>query len=107
MYCHNLTVGLSPHAEASPPTELRAILYQDPNTITVSWTPPSLTPTGYVIYYQATDGGTDAGNMVITGGSTDQFDITGKNRDSYNITIVATSQHLPSTVVGPVGTKSE
>ena len=65
--------------------------------------PSGATPTGYVIYYQATDGGTDSGNRRVTSGSTDQFDITGRNRDSYDITIVATSDHLPSAVVGPVG----
>ena len=80
---------------------------KDDTTITVSWTPPSPTPTGYVIYYQATDGGTDSGNETVTGGSTDQEVITDRNRGSYDITIMATSNHLPSTVVGPVGTTRE
>ena len=55
-----------------------------------------------MIYYQATDGGTDSGNRTVTGGSIDHVDITGRNRGSYDITIVSTSDHLPSTVVGPV-----
>ena len=52
-----------------------------------------------MIYFEATDGGTDSGSVTVTGGSTAQEVITGRNRDSYDITIVATSDHLPSTVV--------
>ena len=81
---------------------------QDTDTITVSWAPPSPPPTGYVIYWQAPTEMPDSGSMAVTDGSTDQFDITDRNRDSYDITIVATSSnHLPSTVVGPVSTTCE
>ena len=94
-------------AAASRPTGLKAIKYG--SAITVSWTPPSPTPTGYVIYFQATDGGTDSGSVYLTvyGGRTGHWVITGRNCDSYDITIVFTSNHLPSTVVGPVGTIRE
>ena len=60
-----------------------------------------------MIYYQATEGGTDAGFVAVTDGNTDRVDSTGRNRNSYDITIVATSDHIPSTVVGPVGTIGE
>ena len=92
-------------AAASLPNELRAI--KDGIAITVSWTPPSPIPTGYVIYYQATDGGTDSGSVTVTGDNPGQEVIPGRSRHIYAITIVATSDHLPSTVIGPIGATSE
>ena len=68
---------------------------EDPTSIQVSWTPP--TPlgdtTGYRIYYS---GGSN-GSVDISGGSTDNHVLTGlRNGASYNISIMGTSNHLPS-----------
>ena len=66
-----------------------------PTSILVSWSPP--TPlgntTGYRIYYS--DG--SSGSVDVSDGSTDNYLLTGlRNGESYNISLVATSQHLPS-----------
>ena len=65
-------------------------------SIRVSWSPP--TPlgntTGYRIDYS---NGHSNGSVDVSGGSTDNYLVTGlQNGDSYTISIVATSQHLPS-----------
>ena len=83
---------------ATPPTGLTAV-QTGPTSIDVSWTPP--TPlgdiTGYIIYY-TNDDNTDS--VVIDGGSTDEYTLTDlQNGDTYTISIVATSQHLPSDTV--------
>jgi len=64
-------------------------------SIQVSWTPP--TPlgdtTGYRIYYS----GGSIGSVDVSGGSTENQLLTGlQNGASYAISIVGTSQHLPS-----------
>ena len=64
--------------------------------IRVSWSPP--TPlgdtTGYRIYYSDSD---SSDSVDVSGGSTNEYLLTGlQNGDSYTISIVATSQHLPS-----------
>ena len=64
----------------------------------VSWIPP--TPlgdtTGYRIYYS----GGSSGSEDISGGSTHNHLLTDlKNGTSYNISIVGTSDHLPSDFV--------
>ena len=64
-------------------------------SIRVSWSPP--TPlgdtTGYRIYYS----GGSSGSVDVSDGSTDNYLLTGlQNGESYTISIVATSQHLPS-----------
>ena len=66
----------------------------------MSWTPP--TPlgdtTGYIIYYTNDDSGSV--NVDIDGGSTDEYTLSDlQNGETYNISIVATSQHLPSDTV--------
>ena len=79
---------------ASAPTNLRAV-QEGPTGIRVSWTPP--TPlrdtTGYRIYYS----GGSSGSVDVSGGSTDNHLLTGlQNEASYTISIVGTSEHLPS-----------
>ena len=79
---------------ASAPTSLMAV-QEGPTGIQVSWTPP--TPlgdtTGYRIYYS----GGSSGSVNVSGGSTDNHLLTGlQNRASYTISIVGTSEHLPS-----------
>ena len=68
---------------------------EGPTSVQVSWSPP--TPlgdtTGYWIYYS----GGSSGSENVSGGSTDNYLLTGlRNGDSYSISIVATSHHLPS-----------
>ena len=68
---------------------------EGPTSIRVSWSPP--TPlgdtAGYRIYYS----GGSSGSVDVSDGSTDNYLLTGlQNGESYDISIVATSQHLPS-----------
>ena len=82
---------------ASAPTYLTAV-QEGPTGIRVSWTPP--TPlgdtTGYRIYYS----GGSSGSVNVGGGSTDNHLLTGLlSGTSYNISIVATSNHFFSDLV--------
>ena len=69
-------------------------------SITVSWEPPVNTPTGYVIYYE------QQRQVLIK--NVPQGDISNHTLKylqrgvTYNISIVALSDHLPSLLVGPV-----
>ena len=64
--------------------------------------PANTVTTGYVIYYQPKTGGPVISESV-TGGHRDSHSLTGLQRGhTYNISIVALSQHLPSPLVGPV-----
>ena len=66
----------------------------------VSWTPPS-TVTGYQVYWSG-GGGCDSGNMSAEAEDR-AVTITGRTPGlTYNITIVALSDHLPSPTVGEV-----
>ena len=71
--------------------------------ITVSWNSPGDPVTGYVIYYQSKRGAVSS-DMVSEGES---HLLDGLQRGvTYNISIVALSQHLPSLLVGPVNVTS-
>ena len=79
---------------ASAPTNLTAVP-EGLTGIRVSWTPP--TPlgdtTGYRIYYS----GGSSGSVDISGGSTDNYLLTGlQNGANYTISIAGTSDLLPS-----------
>ena len=94
----HLNFGFISVLVASPPTDLTAV-QTGPTSIDVSWTPP--TPlgdtTGYIIYH-TNDDNTD--NVVIDDGSIDEYTLTDLlNGETYNISIIATSQHLPSDTV--------
>ena len=66
----------------------------------VSWTPPA-TVTGYRMYWNG-GGGYDSGNMSV-GAEDRAVTITDHTPGlTYNITIVALSDHLPSPTVGVV-----
>ena len=59
---------------------------EGPTSIQVSWNPPSPLgdTTGYIIYYS----GGSSGSVNVSGGSTDNYLLTGlQNGDSYNISI--------------------
>ena len=86
---------------ASVPTNLMAV-QEGLTSIRVSWSPP--TPlgdtTGYRIYYS----GGSSGSEDVSGGSTDNYLLTGLlNGESYDISIVTlattSSQLLPSDTV--------
>ena len=92
-----LTLLFPPSPVASAPTGLTAVL-EGPTGIRVSWTPP--TPlgdtTGYRIYYS----GGSSGSEDVSGGSTHNHLLTSlKNGANYDISIVATSDHLNSDTV--------
>ena len=77
---------------ASPPTNLM-VIQVSPTTVVISWTPPIPLgdTTGYRIYYS---GGSN-GSVDISGGSTDNHQVTGlQNGAIYQISIVGTSEHL-------------
>ena len=72
---------------------------EGPTSIRVSWSPPTSLgdTTGYRIYYS----GGSSGSVDVSDGSTDNYLLTGlHNGGIYTISIVATSQHLPSESIG-------
>ena len=74
---------------------------EGPTSIQVYWSPPNplRDTTGYRIYYS----GGSSGSKGISGGSTDNYLLTGlQNGDTYTISIVATSQHFFSERIGSV-----
>ena len=79
----------------SPPSDVTAV--QDgPTSIIVSWTPSS-DATGYRIHYTSVS---DSGNETVSDGSTETHTLTGLvNGETYNISVVATSDSLPSETV--------
>ena len=84
---------------ANLPTNLNAVKVNS-SSFRVSWT-PSGTVTGYQVYWSGV-GGSDSGNMSVGAGET-AVTITGLTLDfTYDVTIVALSDHLPSPVVGSV-----
>ena len=67
-----------------------------PTNIRVSWTPPSPLgdTTGYRIHYTSVS---DSGNETVSDGSTETHTLTGLvNGETYTISVVATSDNLPS-----------
>ena len=87
---------------ADHPTGLTAEqLPQEPGSFRVSWTPPASLAnlTGYHIYYSGAD---DSGIMDV-GASATNITIDSRTAgETYTITMVALSPHLPSPVVEPV-----
>ena len=89
------------HTAASSPTNVN-VIPAGISSFSVSWTPPA-TVTGYQVYWSGS-GGADSGNISIEAREGDgAVTITGRTPGlTYNITIVALSDHLPSPVVGTV-----
>ena len=96
--CKVYHVVFSPTA-AGLPTHLNAVQV-NLTSFRVSWTSPA-TVTGYQVYWSG-DGGAGSGNM--SAGAEDRaVTITDRTPGlTYNITIVALSDHLPSPTVGAV-----
>ena len=90
---------------AREPANLIAIISSSNSThvnVTVSWKSPAAVTTDYVIYYHPKTEGPVISESV-TGGHRESHSLTGLQRGhTYNISIVALSQHLPSPLVGPV-----
>ena len=91
---------------AGEPSKLTGVISSSNNThvnITVSRESPADTvTTGYVIYYHPKTGGPVISESV-TGRHRESHSLTGLQRGhTYNISIVALSQHIPTPLVGPV-----
>ena len=85
---------------AGEPTNLAAVQQSD-MSIEVSWESPGSPATGYVIYYQPERGAVSS--VAIPGRTIDSHRLEGlESGVTYNISVVAVSDHLPSAVVGPV-----
>ena len=87
------------HTAAGSPSNVN-VIPAGISSFRVSWTPPA-NVTGYQVYWSG-NGGADSGNMSV-GADDGAVTITGRTPGlTYNITIVALSDHLPSPVVGTV-----
>ena len=86
-------------AAADPPTGLN-VEPVGPTSVRVSWTASLSVATvmGYQIFYQAEG---DWGSVPVSAGVTSTTLSNLWNGLTYNITMVALSMHLPSSVVGP------
>ena len=87
--CHLLTF-FSYILAPSPPTDVTAV-QNGVTSIRVSWTPSS-GATGYRIDYS---GGGSSDSVTVSGGDTNSHTLTGlTNGETYNISIVAISDHF-------------
>ena len=87
------------HVSGPPPPTDVAGVQDGPTSIRVTWTPPSPlgNTTGYRIHY--TNGGGSSGSQTVSG-DTMTHTLTGlTNGETYTISIVATSDNLPSSAV--------
>ena len=78
-----------------PPSAITAAQYN--STITVYWTPPTVgaTPTGYVIYHQAS--GEEVKSVTVNGGSLTEHNIVDVSENKvYTITMLTLSHMLRS-----------
>ena len=93
------TKNLLSHSEADSPTNLNAVKVGS-NRFRVSWTPPA-NVTGYQVYWSV---GRQYDSSSVSAGAEDTaVTITAYGRTpglTYDVTIVALSDHLPSPVVG-------
>ena len=100
------SIASSPfNTAAAEPTSLTANISQSNTThvnISVSWrTPKTSAVTGYAIYYLPKGG--QAISYMVSGGEAETQLLDGLLRGvTYNISIVALSQNLPSHLVGPI-----
>ena len=94
-----MTKEFSSFVVASPPINLTVEL-SGTNNINVSWTTPASGPAviGFRMYYQAQG---DRGTVDLNATSTEYIVINCIIGQQYNIAVVALSENLPSTLVGP------
>ena len=99
MIGHYDSCSLFSPTAAGLPTNLNAVQV-NLTSFSVSWTPPT-TVTGYQVYWSG-NRGYDSGNMSV-GADDRTVTITGCTTGlTYNITLLALSDHLPSPAVGAV-----
>ena len=92
------------HPAPAPPTGLSAV-HVTPTIITVYWTPPTTTPTGYnITYFAVTELEDTTGTAVsVGGGSTGSHEIPNLSATvTYRVSIVSVSGANPSDATGPV-----
>ena len=71
---------------------------ESPTSVRVSWSPPI--PLGDTTGYRISYSGGSSGSVGVSGGSTDNYLLTGlQNGVSYTISIAGISQHIASEVV--------
>ena len=91
--------------DPDPPSNLRAALDNDNDTLTVTWAlPMGDPPIGYVITYEETAGGGDTGSIPVMGGTAMELAIPDRDGNQYTVTIRVLSIHLPSITVETVST---
>ena len=89
------------HPLVLPPTGLSAV--HTSTTITVHWTPPTATPTGYEITYFAGAGDTTGTAVSVRSGSTDNGKILLLSATvTYRVSIVSVNGATHSATTGPV-----
>ena len=79
---------------ASAPTNLKSEVQSDYTSVVLRWIPPNPLndTTGYRIFFT---GGTSNGTVNVSGGSTNYTTLSDLKRgETYNISIVGTSEHL-------------
>ena len=88
-------------ADASPPTGLSAVPINS-EEINVCWNPPTLGATKYQIFYEALGSNNNSGSVNVFASVEKCTQLKLSGGFVYNITMVTKSQHLPSTVAGPI-----
>ena len=99
----DIIVHSIPPSAASEPHGVTAI-QETLTTIRVSWTAPTsgAPPSGYRVYY-STESEDQFSHEVMIGASVREYLLTGLQSDLvYGISIMALSEHLPSSVIGPI-----
>ena len=78
-------------------------MHTNPTTITVYWTPPTATPTGYIITYFAGVEDTTGTEVSISTSSTNSHEIPGLSATvTYHVSIVSVNGTNHSVTTGPV-----
>ena len=90
------------HTAAGEPTRLNAVDLLDTERILVTWTAPSGPVTGYTVFLQP--GGVQE---TASAAATSHMFTNVQSGMSYMVTMVALSDQLPSSVVGPVSPTSK
>ena len=84
---------------AEEPTNLSSC-WQSNTSLLISWSSPSVTPTGYMIYYKHTNE-TNYQSDKVPGGGTQNHVLNNLSIEAnYSILIQSLSDHLPSKIVG-------
>ena len=88
-------------ADASPPTDLSGapVSFEE---IDVCWNPPTSGATKYQIFYEALGSNNNSGSVNVFASEEKCTQLKLLGGFVYNITMVTKSQHLPSTVAGPI-----